>query len=258
MEYADDPDYRRIRCEFLEHINKFHAEHEYTLDWQGLCDTSGITVQASKINQYARPNGRPRIYFNADDPANRKLFSCLHELSHFLFEEEGFRALLEDKYSPDFSQKTEEMLVNEAAATLLIPRHVLEKAVKKYGCCPRAVFGLSQRAGSLAACLVRLVLAYDVEAWGLIMRNGRLVEFSCTNTRYPLGYDYCIEPSHKINEAWDGLLDQRAALPYRSGKRKVHHPMRAYTDGRRVVALFARAFPTLSNSHQPSLGLEFV
>ena len=160
MEYADDPDYRQLRLEFLNYVNVFHAEYEHTLDWRRLCDALGITVQASTINQYVRQGGKPYIYFKTDDPTNRQLFSCLHELSHFLFEEQGFRAELGEKYSPEISRKLEEKLVDEAAALLLIPEHVLEKSIKEYGYCPRAVFDLSGRAGSLAACLMRLVLAH--------------------------------------------------------------------------------------------------
>lgn len=237
MEYADDPDYRQIRREFLDYVNEFHAEHEYTLDWRGLCYALGITVQASEINQYIMLNGKPHIYFKADDSLNRQLFSCLHELSHFLFEERGFRDELGEKYPPDISRNFEEKLVDEAAATLLIPGHVLEEAVKKYGYYPETVFYLSERAGSLAACLMRFVLAHDIEAWGLIMQNSRLVEFSCTSTQYHLRHGHCIEPEHKVHDAWNGLLERRAPLPYRSGNRKVHHKMRASTNGRRVIAL---------------------
>lgn len=255
MESADDPDYRQLRREFLDYLNRFHSAHEYTLNWRGLCDTLGITVQASAINQYVRLGGKPYIYFKANDPINRQLFSCLHELSHYLFEEEGFRAELGEKHLPEMSRKLEEKLVDEAAATLLIPGHVLEAAVKQHGYYPESVFCISERAGSLATCLMRLLLAHDVEARGLIMQNGGLVEFSCMNAKmYPLGYGHRIDNGHRIHDAWNGLIELKVPLPYRSGKCNVHHLMRASANGRRVVALFAKAFPTVNNERQPMLG----
>ena len=89
--------------------------------------------------------------------------------------------------------------------------------------------------------------------WGLTIRPDGVVEFSCTNTRYTVWKDHTVEDGHAIHQAWYGPVEQRAAIPYHSGKRTVKLAMRAGSDGRRVVALFCRNFPVTANAYQDSL-----
>jgi len=127
-----------------------------------------------------------------------------------------FRELLEDKYGAGIAQTMEEELCNEAASILLVPDHVLAEAVTQHGYDPQAVFALSARAGSLAACLMRVLRSQDMDAWGLILRRDGVIEFGCTTTRYSLRRDYRIEASHEIHGAWYGDIEEKASLPYAS------------------------------------------
>ena len=253
MSYVEDPDYRQIRKEFLAYVRQFHLEQDYSLDWRELCERRGIKVTAATSNQHMILNGQPLITYDASEPYNRQTFTGLHELCHDLFRraEEQFQALLGDKYPEHVSRDMEERLCNEAASLLLVPDYVLEKALTEHGYHPRAVFELCNRAGSLAACLMRVLLSHDLKAWGLIMKRDGVVEFSCTNTIYSLGRDHVIEQSHKIHDSWCGALELRAALPYRSQNRDVRPLMRADADNRRVVALFAHAFPAENRGQVP-------
>ena len=253
MSYVEDPDYRQIRKEFLAYVRQFHLEQDYSLDWRGLCEGRGIKVTAATSNQHMILNGQSLVTYDASEPRNRQTFTGLHELCHDLFRraEEQFQALLEEKYPEHVSRDMEEKLCNEAASLLLVPDHVLEEALTEHGYHPRAVFELCNRAGSLAACLMRVLLSHDLEAWGLIMKRDGVVEFSCTNTRYPLGKDHVIEQDHEIHEAWHGVLESKAALPYRSRKRLIRPLIRADADNRRVVALFAHSFPAMNKGQIP-------
>lgn len=255
MTYVDDPDYKQIRKEFLEYVRRFHEVRDYSSDWQGICQKLGIKVTAATSNQYTMFQGQSLISIDAAAVKNRQTFTGLHELSHYLFKtaDEGFRSLLEDKYSKELAKAIEEGLCHEAAGILLVPDQALESAVAKHGYHPKVAFELSERMGSLAACLTRLLLSHDVEAWGIIVRRDSIVEFSCTNTRFPLWKDHCIEDSHAIHQAWHGAIELSAPLPYASGDRKVKRLMRASSNERRVIALFAREFPVISGDEQISL-----
>lgn len=151
------------------------------------------------------------------------------------------------------ARELEEELCHEGAGVLLVPDHVLAASHVQHGYCPAAVFALAERAGSLAACLMRHVLSAGVDMWGLTMRPDGVVEFSCTNTRYTIWKDHRVEDGHAIHQAWYGLVEQRAAIPYYSGKRAVKLAMRAGSDERRVVALFCREFPTTASLYQSPL-----
>jgi hypothetical protein len=253
----DDPDFRQIRLEFLAYVRRFHQEHGYTTDWKQLCQQLGILIQAATSNQYVRLKGNPIICYNADDPINRQIFTGLHELSHHLFAtaDEGFAALLKDKYDEETAKKLEEELCNEAASLLLFPDHVLQGAVDKFGYGPETVFELTKRPASRAAALMRLTKAQTFDWWSLVMTQAGSIEFGCTTSRFGLRKNYVIERSHRIHEAWHGPLEIAAAIPYSSGKRNVKCLMRAGSDGKRVVAFFAITFPSHASESQTPLFL---
>lgn len=255
MSYLDDPDYRQIRLEFLSEVREFHQKHDHTLDWIVLSEALGVRVSVASTNQHTVLKGCPTITYDASVSPSRQHFTGFHELAHELFSnsEKCYRALLEDKYDGTTAYKMEEKLCDEAAGILLIPDHVLHQALFEYGYCPRAVLSLSGRAGSLSACLMRIVLAHDIDAWGLILCRDGLVEFSCANTRYPLGKSHRIEHDHELMNAWSGYVERRVPLPYRSGKRNVQKMMRAVSNERRVVALFTASFPARVDDRQGSL-----
>lgn len=245
MSQVDNPDYRQIRAEFLTSVRSFHERHDYSLDWILLAESLGVRVGTGPSNQHTSIKGLSVISYDLGAPLNRQLFTGLHEVCHELFSgsDECFRALTEDKYGLDVARTLEETLCDEAASILLVPDHVLEEALKENGYSPQAIFHLSARAGSLAACLMRVLLSQNAEAWGLILQRDGTIEFSCTNTRFPFRKSYRVEAEHKIHEAWHGAVESRTPLPFASGSRAVRKPMRAASNGRRVVALFAAAFP---------------
>jgi hypothetical protein len=245
MSHVEDPDYRQIRSEFLTHVRAFHKLNSYSLDWFSLCEALGVKVAIGSSNQHTTLKGLSLITYDPTAPLNRQLFTGLHEVCHELFSssDECFRALLEDKYGAAVAQALEEELCNEAASILLVPDHVLAEVVTRHGYDPEAVFALSGRAGSLAACLMRVLRSQDMDAWGLILRRDGVIEFGCTTTRYSFHKDYRIEASHEIHGAWYGNIEERASLPYASGSRVVKRTMRAASNDSRVVALFASSFP---------------
>lgn len=255
MSHVEDPDYRRIRYEFLAHVQAFHRFYGYSLDWISLGEALGIRVVTGPSNQHTRLKGLSLITYDPAVPVNRQLFTGLHELCHELFlgSKECFRELLQDKYGVDVAQAMEEELCHEAASILLVPDHVLAEEVMRHGYDPQAVFALSSRAGSLAACLMRVLRSQDMDTWGLILDRDGVIEFGCTTTRFSLRKDYRIEEDHEIHGAWFGAIEQKASLPYASGSRLVKRTMRAASNDRRVVALFASSFPPSVNAAQPSL-----
>lgn len=255
MSRVEDPDYCQIRSEFLAYVRAFHQLNGHSLDWLSLGKVLGVRVTTGPSNQHTSLKGLSLIAYDPFAPLNRQLFTGLHEVCHELFSgsEACFRELLEDKYGTDIAHAMEEELCNEAASILLVPDHVLAEAVTWHGYDPQAVFALSGRAGSLAACLMRVLRSQDMDAWGLILRRDGVIEFGCTTTRYSLRKDYCIEASHEIHGAWFGTIEQRASLPYASGNRHVKRTMRAASNARRVVALFASSFPPKVNAAQLSL-----
>ncbi len=103
---------------------------------------------------------------------------------------------------------------------------------------------------------MRIVKSHDVDSWGLIMGRDRVVEFSCTTSKYWLGQNHEIEPEHEIHQGWQGAIEVNAPLPYRSRSRKVRHLMRADSNSYKLVALFCKEFPSISNSYQSNLGFE--
>ena len=255
MSSSDDPDFRQLRLEFLGHVRSFHVQHSHTTDWRRVCESLGISVNTSASNYHGTFRGQQVISVDASASRNRQDYTGWHEICHHLCmtADQGFRALLEEKHSPDVARELEEDLCHEGAGLLLVPDPVLEASHVRHGYHPAAVFALAERAGSLAACLMRHVLSAGVEMWGLMMRPDGVVEFSCTNTRYTIWKSHTVEEGHAVHQAWHGPVEQRAAIPYHSKKRGMKVTMRAGSDGRRVVALFCRKFPATHNSPQGPL-----
>ena len=255
MNYAEYPDYRQVQFEFLIHVRAFHQRHGYSLDWLSLAKGLGVKVGNGPSNQHTTLNGLSLISFDPAAPLNRQLFTGLHEVCHELFSsaDECFPALLEDRYGADVARTMEEELCYEAASVLLVPDHVLAEAVSRHGYDPQTVFALSARGGSLAACLLRVLRSQDLDAWGLILRRDGVIESCCTTTRFSFRKDYCIEASHEVHGAWFGQIEGTAPLPYASGNRTVKRVMRAASNNRRVVALFAPSFPPKVDAAQPFL-----
>lgn len=255
MTYTEDPDFRQLRLEFLRYIRRFHAQHSYTTDWRRICESLGIGIDRSSADFHGTFRKQSLISVDASVSRTRQDYTGWHELCHHLCEtaDEGFRALLEDRYGLDVARELEEDLCHEGAGILLVPDHVLEAGLRQHGYHPEAVFALTARMGSVAACLMRLILSTDLDAWGLTMTPDGLVEFSCTSTQFSIWKGHRVEADHVIHQAWHGSVERQAAIPYHSGSRVVKLPMRAASRGQRVVALFCRTFPTFPNAHQGSL-----
>lgn len=251
---VDDPDYKQVRREFLEYVRTYHESVGFSQDWQRLCQAESIHVRPSEHNLHSTLGSESLITYDPRQPRNRLLFTGLHELAHHLFRssEHGFDALLEDKYDLGLARQLEEDLCDEAAGLLLHPDHEFAKVIAEFGVTPLAATFLHEERGSLAAALMRLVLAMDFDIWGIVLRDRR-VEFSCTNTRFNIGKDHIVEESHPVHEAIYGPTERNAPIPYRSGSRRVRTTMRAEARENRTVALFASRFPALPGVDQPRL-----
>lgn len=259
-DYADNPGYAELRREFLRDVRAFHASHDYSRDWHELCRILGIKVVEADRNLYVNHAGQPTILLKATESANRRAFTFPHEFSHYLFREtdQAFHAVLEDiypdgPYAQDIRIKVEERLCHEAAALLLFPDHELVAAQRQHGIDPSTVFALTESQGSLWAGLVRVLGSFESDSWGLVMTENGYAEFTWSTGRYRLGSEMWIEAEHPVHHAWSESIECRAPLPFKGGKRTWKVSMRAATNGRRVVALFAREFPPPPDGLQGTL-----
>lgn len=258
-DYVDNPGYADLRREFLRDVRAFHAEHGYSRDWHGICRSLGIKVVESNRNLYTNHAGQPTILLNEGEPPNRRAFTFPHELSHYLFRDtdQAFHAVLEELYPAPSSRnlriEIEEGLCREAAALLLFPDHELAAAHQQHGIDPRTVFALTESQGSLWAGLVRVLGIFEAESWGVVMNEAGYAEFTWSTGKYRLGSELRIEAHHPVHDAWTGHIECRAPLPFKSGKRSWKADMRAASDGRRVVAIFAREFPPRPDGLQGTL-----
>lgn len=258
-DYLDNPDYADLRREFLRDVRAFHASVSYNRDWNELCRVLGIEVIEADRDLYSNHAGRPTILLDSTVAPTRRAFTFPHELSHYLFREtdQAFHRVLEEIYphnsNAELRLEIEEGLCREAAALLLFPDHELATALRQHGLDPRAIFALTAAQGSLWAGLVRVLSSFESDSWGVVMTQNGYVEFTWSPTKYRLGSDMWIEPQHPIHLAWNDHIECKASLPFKGGKRTWKEDMRAGADGRRVLALFAKAFPPRPNELQGGL-----
>jgi Zn-dependent peptidase ImmA (M78 family) len=75
------------------------------------------------------PSGKAFIKIRSDRPACRQRFTLAHELSHVLLAERFARDLLRRNEIPLLASDDEEVLCDLMAASLLMPRHWMQKGV---------------------------------------------------------------------------------------------------------------------------------
>lgn len=258
IDYSENPDFRRLSTEFIEFVRFEHAKHDFTEDWRAMARSYGIDVLASDQNLYTIILGRPTIQLDRTETGGRRSFSFAHELSHYLFSEtkEAFQAVLEEamaSYSPEDRYQAEEAICYEAAAVLLFPEQVVRDVVLANRLDPQSVFDLAEmRGGSLWAALVRVVSSFSTKLWGYVIDLEGTVEFAWSSTKYRPGRGFRVPMGHPVLLAWSEPVEVEAHLMFK-GPRSWPVEMKAATNGRRIVALFADPFPALPDSQQGGL-----
>lgn len=91
-----DPDYCRLRQEFLAHAAQLHQQNGYPDDPLAFARAIGVQVTAGTQNLYAVLNGSPVLIYDQRETPRRRKFSLWHEIGHHIFQmsDEGFQALL--------------------------------------------------------------------------------------------------------------------------------------------------------------------
>jgi Zn-dependent peptidase ImmA (M78 family) len=172
-----------IEEQFLEFVDKFHAEHGYERNFRILAQKLNISVANGQKDEYFTANDKPYIVIDISNPINRQRFSGLHELSHYLFEnaKDGeLRAFLRSFpiMDSEISREIEEKLCNQAAAQMLIPSPIFKEVKSKHGYSPQSVFELSSKTeASLLASLRRLIFSYSIDVQAIIVdRNCKVID----------------------------------------------------------------------------------
>jgi Zn-dependent peptidase ImmA (M78 family) len=100
-----------------------------------------------------RPGEDPEIYLNGNDSANRRRFTCAHELGHYYSRvasgAENWECI--DRRDPLASKgvNRDEIYANQFAASLLMPKHLVKTMEKEYSRATLAYkFGVSADAMS--------------------------------------------------------------------------------------------------------------
>lgn len=246
-----DPDFSRLRTEFLTHVRELHGQYAFIADPLTFAAAIGLPVIAGTRNLYTLYAGKPILQFNAIETPTRRNFSLWHEISHHLFQtaDDGFQALLEEKHgrSTKLSRDLEESLCNESAAVLQMPDSHVQAALRKYGFDPRTAVALSDTCGSsIEASLRRISDSFDIDSWVLLAKADGLVIYSHTRTKYPIRVDSRIPADHVIYEVLDcpGLLEKRAVMPYAGcSPRTPHRTLRAIGHKHRIIGVIAEKFP---------------
>lgn len=88
-----------------------------------LCEAYGITVRFNDINMegmYVK-NPKPRIHVSALRPLSRRIFTCMHELGHHIFNHGSTIDELQNNLSKYQDRPPEEILADSFAAFTLMP-----------------------------------------------------------------------------------------------------------------------------------------
>lgn len=213
--YDQDPTFRDIRVEFLEAVEKFHRDRDFTQDFFLIADELGISVQPldsvdrrSEGMSFTRPDGQKIILVRDDLPLTRKIFTRWHELSHHLFKILGdgeFKGLLDDlvNCNPSWANYCEEDLCYESAALLLMPTYIVDGVLDELGISPISVFKLSDITdSSYSAAMRRIFERKGFDSHGLLIKpNGYVVNsfhFGEKRGRYRIGSNFKIEKNHPL------------------------------------------------------------
>lgn len=204
-----DPLPPEIEEQFLEFVDKFHAEHNYERNFRVLAQKLNISVANGQKDEYFTANEKPYIVIDISNPKNRQRFSGLHELSHYLFEnaKDGeLRAFLRSfpKIDSELSREIEEKLCNQAAAQMLVPKPIFEEVKSKHGYSPQSVFELARKTeASLSASLRRLIFAdsRDVQAT-IVDHNCKVIDSIAHGSRrgkHNIGNDFFLPSTHPLS-----------------------------------------------------------
>lgn len=256
-----DPDFCRLRLEFLAYAAQLHQTHDHLNDPLAFARAIGVKVTAGTKNLYAVFNGVPILTYDQRENPRRRKFSLWHEIGHHLFRTagDGFQALLEELFGRNTKLSTdlEEELCNEVAGQFMLPKPVMGAVLAKYGFDPRVAIELSDECDtSLEVALRRLADHFDIDSWVLLVDSDGTVIYSHTRTRYPICRDKRIPANHVLHEVlgYSGLLETKAVMPYPSNNPKApRRLMRAISHWNRIVCVIADKFPPHHAPTQPSL-----
>lgn len=257
----------QIRDAFLREVEQWHKAHEFINDYVELAARLGATVVPGRSNQAITAREGRFIVVDERAALNRSRFSGLHEVAHHLFEEAAdgeLRAQLRDLLydAPGAAQQYEEELCDAAAALLLMPTHVLQKAVTAHAHSPLAALILVEHCcASVQAAARRVIWHHDVPSFFVLLSaDGKVVDSVSHGhgAAYPVGRDFVLEPEHPLRAAafLPGKLEEfDAAVPFKGGGRGWTLRVRACNAGNgRVLAFFNQERHITRMDHrQPSL-----
>lgn len=203
-----DPLPPEIEEQFLEFVDKFHAEHGYERNFRVLAQKLNISVANGQKDEYFTADEKPYIVIDISNPINRQRFSGLHELSHYLFEiakDGDLRAFLRSfKMDSEMPRKIEERFCDKAAAQMLIPTPIFEEVKSKHGYSPQSVFELASKTeASLSASLRRLIFAYSRDVQAIIIdRNCKVIDSVAHGSKrgkHNIGNDFILSKTHPLS-----------------------------------------------------------
>lgn len=197
-----------IEEQFLEFVDKFHADHNYERNFRVLAQKLNIPVTNGQQDEYFTANEKAYIVIDRLNPIKRQMFSGFHELSHHLFEiakDGDLRAFLRSfKMDSEMPRKIEERFCDKAAAQMLIPTPIFEEVKSKHGYSPQSVFELARKTeASLSASLRRLIFAdsRDVQAT-IVDHNCKVIDSIAHGSRrgkHNIGNDFVLPSTHPLS-----------------------------------------------------------
>lgn len=128
----------KIPAEYKEVFDRY--TQDYPVDVGGFARDIGVPVYSTPladgvsgvlVRDTSSPSGFV-IHVDRDERANRQRFTAAHELGHFLFHRDAIGERVEDNYllrSQGMSNWME-VQANKFAADLLMPRHLIERAMQ--------------------------------------------------------------------------------------------------------------------------------
>lgn len=203
-----DPLPPEIEEQFLEFVDKFHAEHGYERNFCVLAQKLNIPVTNGQQDEYFTANEKPYIVIDRLNPIKRQMFSGFHELSHHLFEiakDGDLRAFLRSfKMDSEMPRKIEERFCDKAAAQMLIPTPIFEEVKSKHGYSPQSVFELASKTeASLSVSLRRLIFAYSRDVQAIIIdRNCKVIDsvaHGIKRGKHNIGNDFILPNTHPLS-----------------------------------------------------------
>jgi Zn-dependent peptidase ImmA (M78 family) len=267
-----------IEEQFLDFVDKFHAQHGYERNFRVLAQKLNITVTNGQKDEYfTTADEKPHIVIDISNPRNRQRFSGLHELSHYLFEnaKDGeLRAFLRSfpKMDSELSRQLEEKLCNQAAAQMLVPTPIFAEVKSKHGYSPQSVFELAKKTeASLQVSMKRLIFAYSIDVHTVIVdRNCKVIDslaHGCKREKYNIGNDFILPSTHplsimiknKSNQIIEDpeLFEANVPFRHRSTKWKSNVIASFNLYSNKTIAFFLDKYPD-NNPNQLSLFQNFA